>query len=80
MHFIDCFRSKIHTKLLSCYSNLLQGQARGFGRITHYLPLPIWGHDFPLAIVTHTVDIFQSPGYHMKDMDVVFPKMPFTLL
>ena len=24
-----------------------KGQARGYGRITHFLPLPTWGHDFP---------------------------------
>ena len=55
---------------LSC---LGQGQARRYGRITHFLPLPTWGHDFPWAIVTQPVGIFQTPGCHMKDMDIIFP-------
>ena len=57
-----------------------QGQARGYGRITHILPLPTWGHDFPWAIVTQPVGIFQTPGCHMKDMDVIFLKIPFAFL
>ena len=58
----------------------MQGQARGYGHITHFLPLPTWGHDFPWAIVTQPVGIFQTPGCHMKDMDIIFPKIPFALL
>ena len=54
-------------------SRINQGQARGYGRITHFLPLPTWGHDFPWAIVTQPVGIFQTPGCHMKDMDIIFP-------
>ena len=57
-----------------------QGQARGYGRITHFLPLPTWGHDFPWAIVNQPVGIFQTPGCHMKDMDIIFPQIPFALL
>ena len=49
------------------------GQARGYGRITHFLPLPTWGHDFPWAIVTQPVGIFQTLGCHMKDMHIIFP-------
>ena len=26
---------------------IYQGQARRYGHITHFLPLPTWGHDFP---------------------------------
>ena len=55
------------------YCKWKQGQARGYGRITHFLPLPTWGHDFPWAIVTQPVGIFQTPGCHMKDMDIIFP-------
>ena len=47
----------------------MEGQARGYGRITHFLPLPTWGSDFPWAIVTQSVGIFQTSGCHMK----VFP-------
>ena len=31
--------------------NLNQGQARGYGRITHFLSLPEVGHDFQKATV-----------------------------
>ena len=44
---------------------LSQGQARGYGRITHSLPLPTWGHDSPWAPIAR--------GCHMKDMDIIFP-------
>ena len=59
---------------------LHQGQARGCGRITQFLNLPTWGHDFPLAIVTQPVGIFQTQGCHMKDMAIIFSKTPFALL
>ena len=59
---------------------VIQGRARGYGRITHFLRLPTWGHDFPWAIVTQPVSIFQTPGCQMKDMDIIFPKIPFALL
>ena len=55
-----------------------QGQARGYGRITHFLPPPTWGHDFPWAIVTRLVGIFQTPACHMKDMEILFAKIPFA--
>ena len=50
------------------------------GHFTHFLPLPTWGHDFPWAIVTRPVGIFQTPRCHMKDMDIIFSKIPFALL
>ena len=62
------------------YVSLMQGEARGYGRITHLLPLPTWGHVFPWAIVTQLVGIFPTPGYRMKDMDIIFPEIPFALL
>ena len=57
-----------------------QGQARGYGRITHFLPLPLRGHHFQRATVTQWLDRFQIPGYQMKDMDIVFPLIPNGLL
>ena len=59
---------------------LQQGQARGDGRITHFLPLPLRGHHFQRATVTQWLDRFQIPGYQMKDMDIVFPLIPNGLL
>ena len=57
-----------------------QGQAREYGRITHFLPLPLRGHHFQRATVTQWLDRFQIPGYQMKDMDIVFPLIPNGLL
>ena len=59
---------------------LVQGQARRYGRITHYLPLPEVGHDFHKATVTQRVGKFKIPVCQMKDMDFVFPQIPFGLL
>ena len=59
---------------------IVQGQARRYGHITHFLPLPTWGHDFPWAIVTQPLGIFQTPGGCIKDMHIVFPEIPFALL
>ena len=58
----------------------MQGQARGYGRITHFLPLPLRGHRFQRATVTQWLDRFQIPGYQMKNMDPVFQLMPNGLL
>ena len=51
---------------------LVQGEARRYGRITNFLPLPTWGHDLPWAIVTQALGIFQ--------MDIIFPEIHFFLL
>ena len=59
---------------------LVQGQARRYGRITHYLPSPEVGHDFHKATVTQRVGKFKIPVCQMKDMDFVFPQIPFGLL
>ena len=32
-----------------------QGQTRGYGRITHFLQLPLEGHDFPRATVAKPI-------------------------
>ena len=57
-----------------------QGQARGYGRITHFMPLPTWDHDFYNVNVTQQVGVFQIPGCKMKHMGIIFPKIPFVLL
>ena len=46
------------------------------GRITHFLPPPIWGHHFQRATVARWRDIFQILGYHLKDKEIVFPLIP----
>ena len=61
-------------------SKLEQGQARGYGRITHFLLSPEVGHDFFKVTVTQQVGQFKIPGCQMKDMDFVFPQIPFGLL
>ena len=74
-HLHECYHNLVTaTTILLCV--LVQGQARGYGHITHFLPLPTWGHDFPWAIVTQPMGIFQTQGCHMKDM----AKTPFALL
>ena len=57
-----------------------QGQAREYGRITHFLPLPLEGHHFQRATVTQLQNRFQISGYQMKDMNIVFPLTPYGLL
>ena len=46
-----------------------QGQARGYGRITHFLPSPEVVHDFHEGTVTKQADQIKIPGYQIKDMD-----------
>ena len=65
---------------LAFFPERSQGQARGYGRITHFLPLPLRGHHFQRATVTQWLDRFQIPGYQMKDMYIVFPLIPNGLL
>ena len=48
--------------------------------ITNSLPLPTMGNGFPRAIVTQQVGMFQIPGCQMKDLEIVFPQIPFDLL
>ena len=56
---------------------IAQGQVRGYGLITHFLPLPLEGHHFQKATVDNWLDIFQIRlGYQMKDMAIVFPLVP----
>ena len=73
----DCHSSKL---LLNSFHKLRQGQAREYGRITHFLPLPLEGHYFQRATVTQWLNRFQISGYQMKDMDIVFPLIPHGLL
>ena len=65
---------------LDLKSAINQGQAREYGRITHFLPLPLEGHHFQRAIVTQWLNIFQISGYQMKDMNIVFSLIPHGLL
>ena len=59
---------------------LIQGQARRYGRITHFLPLPLEGHDFHRAHMTKPMGRFQTPRCQMKEMDIIFQQMPFGLM
>ena len=56
--------------------HLDQGQARGYGRITHFFVIaPRDGHDFYKADDRElTGDLFQMPGCRMKNMNII----PFT--
>ena len=63
----------INIKIRGLYegSTYVQGQARGYGRISHSLPLPLVGHDFQgTTAVTQKMSKFQIQGCQMKDMDI----------
>ena len=78
-HLHECYHNLVTaTTILLCV--LVQGQARGYGHITHFLPLPTWGHDFPWAIVTQPMGIFQTPevfapcGRHANEVIRPYPQ------
>ena len=53
-HFYDT--QEMHSSPWFCFrvspiSGLIQGQARGYGHITHFFPSPKEGHDFRKATV-----------------------------
>ena len=55
-------------------SNLIsQGQARRYGRITQFCPLPFWGHYFHVVTMANSMDRISSTRYQMKDMNIIFP-------
>ena len=58
----------------------VQGQARGYGLITHFQLLPLEGHHFQRAKVKQWLYIFLIPGYEMKYMNIVFPLMVYLWL
>ena len=52
----------------------VQGQARGYGRITHKRGRTTGGHYFQDLFTAKPLDIHHFLGYQMKDLDIVFPK------
>ena len=63
----------------ACYM-LIQGQARGYGRITHIRGRTTGGHYFQDLFTAKPLDIHHFLGYQMKDLDIVFPKIPHNTL
>ena len=59
---------------------LKQGQARGYGRITHKRGRTTGGHYFQDLFTAEPLDIHHFFGYQMKDLDIVFPKIPHNTL
>ena len=57
-----------------------QGQARGYGRITHKRGRTTGGHYFQDLFTAKPLDIHHFLGYQMKDLDIVFPKIPHNTL
>ena len=57
-----------------------QGQARGYGRITHKRGRTTGGHYFQDLFTAKLLDIHHFLGYQMKDLDIVFPKIPHNTL
>ena len=63
----------INIKIRGLYegSTYVQGQARGYGPISHSLPLPLVGHDFQgTTAVTQKMSKFQIQNCQTKDMDI----------
>ena len=58
----------------------LQGQARGYGRITHEIGRTTGGHYFQDLFTATPLDIHNFLGYQMKDLNIVFPKIPHNTL
>ena len=59
---------------------LCQGQARGYGRITQFCPLPFWGHYFHVVTVANSMDRISCKRYQMKDLNLIFPLIPQNLI
>ena len=57
-----------------------QGQARGYGRITHKRGRTGGGHYFHDLFTAKPLDIHHFFGYQMKDLVIVFPRIPHNLL
>ena len=57
-----------------------QGQARGYGRITHKRGHTTGGHYFQDLFTAKPLDIHHLLGYQMNDLDIVFPKIPHNTL
>ena len=53
-----------------------QGQARGYGRITQKRGRTTGGHYFQDLFTAKPLDIHHFLGYQMKDLVIVFPRIP----
>ena len=58
----------------------IQGQARGYGRITQKRGRTTVGHYFQDLFTAKPLDIHHLLGYQMNDLDIVFPKIPHNTL
>ena len=54
--------------------NIDQGQAKRYGRIIHFLPLPLEGHYFQRVTMAKPMVRFQITACQMKDIDIIFPQ------
>ena len=53
-----------------------QGQARGYGSITQFCPLPFWGQYFHMVTIANPMDRISSTRYQMKGINRIFPLIP----
>jgi len=53
-----------------------QGQARGYGRITHTRGRTSGGHYVHDLFTAKPLDIHHFLGYQMTDLIIVFPRIP----
>ena len=59
---------------------IYQGQARGYGPKTHKRGCTSGGHYFQDLFTAKPLDIQNFLGYQMKDLDIVFPRIPHNTL
>ena len=62
------------------FGKKIQGQARGYGRITQKRGRTTGGHYFQDLFTAKPLDIHHLLGYQMNDLDIVFPKIPHNTL
>ena len=68
------------TSAVNTQHRINQGQARGYGRITHKRGRTTGGNYFQDLFTAEPLDIHHFLGYQMKDLDIVFPKIPHNTL
>ena len=58
----------------------VQEQARGYGHITHKRGRTSGGHYFQDLFTAKPLDIHHFLGYEMKDLDIVFLRIPHNTM
>ena len=75
-----CLMVVLDCSFILGFNGTNQGQARGYGRITHKRGRTTGGHYFQDLFTAKPLDIHHLLGYQMNDLDIVFPKIPHNTL